>query len=163
MFASTRMTAVVLAALLVWACVRLFSRRETAHLTGLPDESLAATFDSDLGNVVYRWSETDPRSERDRKRALFDFVYQTYDSSAWIPQSLFEQNVITQTVMGMWTQSFATRSAWYCGATTHGWWFEVVDRALPPDDPHLVEDQEIRSAGNVEHAFRLLVVHDLSQ
>ena len=74
----------------MWACVRLFSRPETAHLTGLPDESLAATFDSDMRNVVYRWSETDPRSERDRKRATFDFVYQTYDSSAWIPQSLFE-------------------------------------------------------------------------
>ena len=66
MSASKRTTVVVLAAVLVWACVRLLSRHETAHLTGLPDESLAATFESDMRNVVYRWSETDPRSERDR-------------------------------------------------------------------------------------------------
>ena len=100
MFASKRTGTVVVAAVLVWACVRLLSRPETAPLTGLPDESLVATFDSDMRNVVYRWSETDPRSERDRTRALFDFVHQTYDSSAWIPQSLFEQNLITQTVVG---------------------------------------------------------------
>jgi hypothetical protein len=100
MFVSKRTTAVVLAAVLVWAGVRLWSRPETAPLTGLPEESLAATFDADMRDVVYRWSETDPRPERDRRQALFDFVYQTYDSSAWIPQSLFEQNLITQTVVG---------------------------------------------------------------
>jgi len=100
MFASKRTSAVVLAAVLVWACLHLLSRPAAAPLTGLPDESLAATFDDDMRNVVYRWSETDPRSERDRKRALFDFIYQTYDSSAWIPQSLFDQNLITQTVVG---------------------------------------------------------------
>src|SRR5262245_61392076 len=90
----------LIAGLTIWACVRLLSRHETVNLTGLPDESLAARFDADMRNVVYRWSETDPRSDRDRKRALFDFVYQTYDSSAWIPQSLFERNLITQTVVG---------------------------------------------------------------
>ena len=88
----------MIAGVLVWACVRLLSRPAAAPLTGLPDESLAATFDADMRNVVYRWSETDPRSDGERRKALFDFVYQTYDSSAWIPQSLFEQNLIAQTV-----------------------------------------------------------------
>jgi hypothetical protein len=90
----------LIAGVLVWACVRLLSRPAAAPLTGLPDQSLAATFDADMRNVVYRWSETDPRSDGERKKALFDFVYQTYDSSAWIPQSLFERNLITQTVVG---------------------------------------------------------------
>ncbi len=31
---------------------------------------------------------------------LFDFIYQTYDSSAWIPQSLFDSNLVTQAVIG---------------------------------------------------------------
>lgn len=88
------------AALLVWAGVRLWSRPETIPLTGFPDEALAATFDADMRSVVYRWNETDPRSDTERKKALFDFVYQTYDSSAWIPQSLFDRNLVTQTVAG---------------------------------------------------------------
>ena len=36
----------------------------------------------------------------ERRRALFDFVYQTYDSSAWIPQSIFDGNLVTQAVVG---------------------------------------------------------------
>ena len=100
MVASKRAWCVLIAGALVWCCVRLLSRPVTAPLSGLPDESLAATFDADLRGAVYRWSETDPRSEHERKRALFDFIYQTYDSTAWIPQSLFDQNLITQTVVG---------------------------------------------------------------
>jgi processive rubber oxygenase RoxA-like protein len=100
MVVSRRTSVATIAALLVWACVRLWSRPETIPLTGLPDESLAGTFDADMRNVVYRWNEADPRSDTERKKALFDFVYQTYDSSAWIPQSLFDQNLIRQTVVG---------------------------------------------------------------
>jgi hypothetical protein len=100
MVVSRRKSVVLVAALLVWACVLLWPRLEATPLTGLPDESLAATFDADMRNVVYRWNEADPRSDTERKKALFDFVYQTYDSSAWIPQSLFDQNLITQTVVG---------------------------------------------------------------
>jgi hypothetical protein len=100
MVVNRRTSVALVAALLVWACVRLWSRPETMPLTGLPDESLAATFDADMRDVVYRWNETDPRSDTERKKALFDFVYQTYDSSAWIPQSLFDQNLIRQTVVG---------------------------------------------------------------
>ena len=100
MVVSKRMPLVLIAGALVWAGVSLLSRPGTTPLTGLPDESLAAAFDADMRNVVYRWSESDPRSVPERKKALFDFVYQTYDSSAWIPQSLFERNLITQTIVG---------------------------------------------------------------
>ena len=64
------------------------------------DETLMGDFDSDLRNVVVRWDSSDPRTEHQRKQALFDFVYQTYDSSAWIPQSLFDANLIRQAVVG---------------------------------------------------------------
>jgi processive rubber oxygenase RoxA-like protein len=100
MVVGKRMSLVLIAGALVWAGVSLLSRPRTTALTGLPDESLAAPFDADMHNVVYRWSETDPRSAPERQKALFDFVYQTYDSSAWIPQSLFERNLITQTIVG---------------------------------------------------------------
>ena len=35
-----------------------------------------------------------------REQKLFDFVYQTYDASAWIPQSLFDANLVAQVVAG---------------------------------------------------------------
>ena len=42
----------------------------------------------------------DPRPVEERRTALFDFMYETYDASAWIPQSLFDSNLITQAVIG---------------------------------------------------------------
>ncbi len=63
-------------------------------------EALLATFSSDVRHLVYRWDPADPRSEAERQRALFDFMYQTYDSSAWIPQSLFDNNLVAQVVVG---------------------------------------------------------------
>lgn len=63
-------------------------------------DTLAAGFDSSLLGVVYRWTSDDPRPVPARRAALFDFVYQTYDSSAWIPQSLFNSNLLTQAVTG---------------------------------------------------------------
>lgn len=63
-------------------------------------ESLMASFESDLRDVVYEWAPEDPRSHAERRAALFDFVYQTYDSSAWVPQSLFEGNLATQAIAG---------------------------------------------------------------
>ena len=42
----------------------------------------------------------DPRPEAERRQALFDFMYQTYEASAWIPQSLFDSNLVTQAVVG---------------------------------------------------------------
>jgi len=63
-------------------------------------EALLESFASDTRNLVYRWDPRDPRSEDQRRQALFEFIYQTYDSSAWIPQSLFDTNLITQVVAG---------------------------------------------------------------
>ena len=51
-------------------------------------------------NLVYRWDAGRSAPGAERKAALFDFVYQTYDSSAWIPQSLFDGNLVTQAVVG---------------------------------------------------------------
>lgn len=63
-------------------------------------EALRASFASDIRNLVYRWDSRDPRPEDERRRALFEFIYQTYESSAWIPQSLFDKNLITQVIAG---------------------------------------------------------------
>jgi len=63
-------------------------------------EALASTFESDMRHVVYEWDPRDPRTRSERRRALVDFVYQTYDASAWIPQSLFDTNLVTQAVVG---------------------------------------------------------------
>jgi hypothetical protein len=78
----------------------VLSRADTPPAAGLTDETLMATFESDLSSVVYRWAPEDPRPEAERKKALFDFTYQTYDSSAWIPQSLFDRNLVTQAIAG---------------------------------------------------------------
>ncbi len=63
-------------------------------------DALRASFASDITNLVYRWNPGDPRPEAERRAALFEFMYQTYDSSAWIPQSVFDGNVVTQAVFG---------------------------------------------------------------
>ena len=63
-------------------------------------DALAETFASDIRDLVYEWDPTDSRPRAERERLLFDFVYQTYQSSAWIPQSLFDGNAITHAVAG---------------------------------------------------------------
>ncbi len=66
----------------------------------LSRDTLWSTFESDMRGVVYRWDPNDPTPPLERRKALFDFVFQTYESSAWIPQSLFDSNLITQAVIG---------------------------------------------------------------
>jgi mono/diheme cytochrome c family protein len=63
-------------------------------------EVLASSFASDLRHVVYEWDSSDERSEAERRQSLFEFVYETFDASAWIPQSLFDSNLVTQAVVG---------------------------------------------------------------
>jgi hypothetical protein len=63
-------------------------------------EALASRFGADLRHVVYAWDPDDRTSETERRERLFDFVYQTYQASAWIPQSLFDSNLVTQVVVG---------------------------------------------------------------
>lgn len=63
-------------------------------------DALASTFEADIRNLVYRWNEDDPRSLQERRAALFAFVHQTYGTSAWIPQALFDGNLVMQVVAG---------------------------------------------------------------
>ena len=66
----------------------------------LTHDLLSASFDAGLRNTVLRWDANDHRSAAERRRSLFEFVYETYDASAWIPQSLFDSNRVTQAVVG---------------------------------------------------------------
>lgn len=63
-------------------------------------EALASSFESGIRNLVINWDAADPRPAADRRAALFAFMYETYDASAWIPQSLFDSNRVTQAVVG---------------------------------------------------------------
>lgn len=75
----------------------LWTRASTPSVTR---EVLASGFDAHIRNVVIEWDPSDPRRESARRTALFDFIYQTYEASAWIPQSLFDSNLVTQAVVG---------------------------------------------------------------
>ena len=68
--------------------------------TAMTNEALSVTFESAIRNLVINWDPTDPRSADERLKSLSTFMYETYDASAWIPQSLFDSNVITQAVVG---------------------------------------------------------------
>ena len=86
--------------------------RSLAAVTPAPvltRESLWQSFPSDIRAMVYRWDPSDPRSETERQRALFNFMYEGFDSAAWIPESLFKRKerlagfgdveaIITQTI-----------------------------------------------------------------
>jgi len=75
----------------------LFSR---ASAPAVSREALDVTFDAGIRRLVIEWDGADPRSAAERRQALFDFMYQTYQASAWIPQSLFDSNVVSQAVLG---------------------------------------------------------------
>src|SRR5687768_5281107 len=81
-------------------CALILSRSHRLPAATVSDEQLRSSFDADMRHVVLRWASDDPRPPEERQRALFDFVYQTYDSSAWIPQSLFDRNFATQAIVG---------------------------------------------------------------
>jgi hypothetical protein len=74
--------------------------RSSGRPAGWSRATLKDTFESDMRHVVYRWDPADTRTDAEKRAALFDFVYQTYDSSAWIPQSLFDGNLATQAIVG---------------------------------------------------------------
>jgi mono/diheme cytochrome c family protein len=88
---------IVVAAGLSWVNA---STRRTPAPTGESADALRGTFDADIRNLVYRWDARDPRTEPERQAALFAFVHQTYDTSAWIPQALFDGNLVTQVIAG---------------------------------------------------------------
>jgi len=66
----------------------------------LSRDELAASFNSDIRNLVVRWDPDDRRPVAEQRAALFGFVHETYRTSAWIPQSVFEWNRLTQAVAG---------------------------------------------------------------
>ena len=94
-----RALVLIVAMLSAWLAAA-FSRAGSVHSREVSREGLRASFESDMRHVVYRWSPDDPRSQKEQQTALFDFVYQTYDSSAWIPQSLFDGNLAIQAIVG---------------------------------------------------------------
>jgi hypothetical protein len=57
----------------------------------LTRETLWRSFPADIREMVYRWDPHDPRSDEERRRALFDFMYEGFESAAWVPQSLFKR------------------------------------------------------------------------
>lgn len=63
-------------------------------------ESLRLSFDADMSKVVYEWDPLDRRPEKQRREALFDFVYEGYESSVWVPQAALEGNWLTQVFLG---------------------------------------------------------------
>ena len=68
--------------------------------TAMSKEALSVTFEGAIRNLAINWDPSDPRSADERLKSLSAFMYETYDASAWIPQSLFDSNVITQAVVG---------------------------------------------------------------
>jgi mono/diheme cytochrome c family protein len=92
-----RVAAFVLAVTAGLVSASLWMRASTPHAS---HGDLASSFDADMRRVVYEWDPKDPRTRAERQRALFEFTYQTYEASAWIPQSLFDSNLVTQAVVG---------------------------------------------------------------
>jgi hypothetical protein len=72
----------------------------SAAAAPLTRDELVASFNSDIRNLVVAWDPDDPRPVSERRDALFNFVHETYRTSAWMPQSLFEWNRVTQIVAG---------------------------------------------------------------
>ena len=66
----------------------------------LSHHDLSVNFEAGIRNLSLHWDRDDPRPAGERRQVLFNFIYQTYDASAWIPQSLFESNLVTQAVAG---------------------------------------------------------------
>lgn len=98
----SRRTATSLTSLALAIAIGVFatSLLTRASVTPASRATLEARFADDMRHIVYAWDDRDKRSEAERRQALFDFVYETFDASAWIPQSLFDSNVVTQAVVG---------------------------------------------------------------
>ncbi|HMD36176.1 MAG TPA: hypothetical protein VKH42_14465, partial [Vicinamibacterales bacterium] len=89
--------------LIVWGLAAAFaawSLRPRAAEAPPSRDVLAKTFDAGVRNLVIEWDGDDPRPPAERRAALFEFMYETYNASAWIPQSLFDTNIVTQAIVG---------------------------------------------------------------
>src|SRR5258706_5416059 len=94
---STR--AVALTFVIAGVCLTL-AVSHRAPAAAVSRDALASGFDSGIRNLVAEWDPNDRRPVAERRAALFDFMYETYDASAWIPQSLFDSNLLTQAIVG---------------------------------------------------------------
>ncbi|HSH76310.1 MAG TPA: hypothetical protein VLA09_11550, partial [Longimicrobiales bacterium] len=80
--------------------IALAGRSRVGAAVAMSEEELAATFEGAMSDVAIRWDPADARPASERLHALYTFVYETYDASAWIPQSLFDANAVTQVIVG---------------------------------------------------------------
>ena len=83
----------ILAAVVLW-------RASAGEVPAARRETMAKSFRSDIRNLAIEWNPHDRRPQDERDAALFSFVHQTYETSAWIPHSLFEGNLARQVVAG---------------------------------------------------------------
>src|SRR6185295_2225452 len=95
-----RFCALVLGAIVLLIAVSLWTRASTPPVSRLSRQTLAASFDAGIEHLVLEWDASDPRPAAVRRQALFEFMYENYRASAWIPQSLFDSNLVTQAVVG---------------------------------------------------------------
>ena len=98
----TRLVRPLLSFVAVISLVALVFRAPRAEKedTAMTKEALSVTFESAIRNLVINWDPIGPQTADERLKSLSTFMYETYDASAWIPQSLFDSNVITQAVVG---------------------------------------------------------------
>jgi hypothetical protein len=94
---SLHVAALALSTAAALLALTLFSR---ASAPAVSREALDVTFDAGIRRLVIEWDAADPRPAAQRRQALFEFMYQTYEASAWIPQSLFDSNLVSQAVIG---------------------------------------------------------------
>src|SRR4029079_18004020 len=72
----------------------------SSFTTPVTREALDNSFEAATRDLVLAWDPDDERPPDERSRALRDCIYETYESSAWIPQSLFDGNVVAQAIAG---------------------------------------------------------------
>jgi hypothetical protein len=85
---------------MVMALLLAATLKTRAATPALSTRTLEVSFNSGIRNLVVEWDPADQRPEAVRRRALFDFMYQTYQASAWIPQSLFDSSFARRTAIG---------------------------------------------------------------
>lgn len=99
MFTISRTRTLVLASATI-ALAAAVSWRTRASAPPVTRAALASSFDTGIRHLALEWDADDPRPEAERRQALFAFMYETYDASAWIPQALFDRNIVTHAVVG---------------------------------------------------------------
>jgi hypothetical protein len=75
-------------------------RANAGEVTTARRDEMESRFRADIRNLVLEWNPLDSRPAGERDAALFAFMHQTYDTTAWIPHSLFEGNLARQVIAG---------------------------------------------------------------